>query len=250
MVSVVVARWLVRAAAARAAFLEAPDWNTAVARAEALSLQNIVSGARPVLKQIAVTALLFGAARITPVDKTRFGSGAALPLTVIDAALDQLTVMVEDDGGDRARSWLMAKAGDDLPQHATLFDGLSGFVSNTIAANCGMVLSRVVSLGFLEEAVFTGIQRYTVDESLDAPTCEICSAMEGRLFNAAVERGRIEQLLTVADPAELILARPWPRASVGLNELLAASDDQHQSEGLGAPPYHPFCRGLLARPAS
>ena len=113
-----------------------------------------------------------------------------------------------------------------------------------IGAN--LTTSRLVSLGFLAEAVERNITTYQVSEVLDERTCPVCRQMHGKTFQVAHEHSRLMTVLGTSDPKELRNIAPWPRQNkAGLDALRGMSSEEMQAAGFGSPPYHPMCRGLL-----
>lgn len=132
----------------------------------------------------------------------------------------------------------------------TLADQLNDAVMGTgrmmmdIGAN--VTTSRLVSFGFLAEAVDVGIDRYEVNEVLDARTCQLCRFMHGKQFDVKREHARVLTALGTTDPNELRSIAPWPSASkANLQRLRGQSDAELQASGIGSPPFHPGCRGFM-----
>lgn len=110
-----------------------------------------------------------------------------------------------------------------------------------IDLGASMTTSRLVSLGFLSQAQASGHSKYRVDEVLDDKTCPVCMQMNGMEFDVDQQYGRTLQALGTSDPAELASIAPWPE----LADVLGVDADELQGNGYGAPPYHPFCRGMM-----
>jgi hypothetical protein len=71
--------------------------------------------------------------------------------------------------------------------------------------------------------------------------------MNGKTFDVDAQFGRIVQQLSAADPQALKDLAPWPgQGADDLQELYGQSAEELQANGLGGPPYHPDCRGMLA----
>ena len=118
-----------------------------------------------------------------------------------------------------------------------------------VAADLGAQLttSRLITLGFLSQAQKMGADLYQVDEVLDDRTCPVCLYMNGKTFRVANQFARTVMALKASDPAALKSIAPWPgQGEDDLDMLYAQSPDELQLNGLGAPPYHPNCRGMLA----
>ena len=120
-----------------------------------------------------------------------------------------------------------------------------GRVSADLSAS--LTTSRLITLGFLSQASSQGVIRYRVDEVLDDRTCQVCAMMHGKVFNVADQMARTVQALSTGDPADLKVLAPWPSQSAeNIARMQSMSNLDLQSAGLGAPPYHAGCRGLLA----
>jgi hypothetical protein len=114
---------------------------------------------------------------------------------------------------------------------------------NTAAS---LTTSRLISLGFLDQAMKSGHEQYQVTEVLDDRTCPVCQYMHGKLFSVASQHSRVMQALGVDDPSALKTIAPWPgQGSDDMSELQGMSLEGMQDAGYGSPPYHPGCRGFL-----
>jgi hypothetical protein len=120
-----------------------------------------------------------------------------------------------------------------------------------IATAASLTTSRLISLGFLQQAADDGVTQYQVTEVLDDRTCPVCQFMHGKIFSVAGQHSRALQALGTDDPADLKVIAPWPGQSGG--DLAALKDltlDEMQDAGYGSPPYHPGCRGFLVMAGS
>ena len=114
-----------------------------------------------------------------------------------------------------------------------------------LAAN--LTTSRLISLGFLAEAIHRKEDTYTVNEVLDGRTCSVCRYMHGRTFKTQQQYDCVVQQLSTSDPNALRSLAPWPdQSAAGLQTLYSMSAGDMQGAGYGSPPYHPGCRGFLA----
>ena len=105
-----------------------------------------------------------------------------------------------------------------------------------------LTTSRLVTLGFLTQAQQDGHTKYQVDEVLDDKTCPVCMEMNGTVFDVGQQYDRTLQALGAGDPADLASIAPWP----DLEGVQGVDPAELQSNGYGAPPYHPGCRGMLS----
>jgi hypothetical protein len=128
------------------------------------------------------------------------------------------------------------------------------FMEERVAATGGSVVtaaasthtSRLATYGFLTEAKLFDVTQYRVSEQLDGRTCKVCRRMHGEIFDVDDSYERLDGILRIDNPQTLKQASPWPSQSKGgLAELSALTNGQLKSRGLGFPPYHPNCRGVL-----
>jgi hypothetical protein len=252
----------IEAATAAGRFADAFDLTRSI------TLANIVEKHRPRLEELAVSAVLFGASRLVDLQSTSLMQGQPLS-SLLQGALNQLTVMIEDEAAEHLRvaaEQVVARAeetahrqelalakGERLEKTGMdLADALNAAVLGNgrglIEVGANLTTSRLVSFGFLDQALSLDIDTYQVTEILDGRHCPVCAYMHGKTFRVAQEAGRVERLLQILDPAELRAAAPWPKQdTLSLQHLRAMSGEELQNAGLGSPPYHPLCRGLLAR---
>lgn len=242
--------------------LDEGKWDDAHEVANRLSLNGVVEVQRRRLEELAVTALLFGAQNVTGSPATTsFARGTQQLPWALQQALDQLTEMVETLGGEQLRTSIhkLTRSQEVMPVEKTelrkfdqtFADQLNAAVLGTgkvvvdMAAN--LTTSRLVTLGFLSEAMEAKVETYQVNEVLDSRTCAPCQYMHGKTFNVSQEYSRILSVLGTSDPKELKAMAPWPSASqAGLRDLNSMTLDQMQAAGFASPPYHPLCRGMLA----
>ena len=250
------------------AAIQAKHFADAFDLARSITLANIVEQQRPRLEELAVAAVLFGASRVVDLQLTSLMQGQPLS-SLLQRALNQLTVMIEDEAAEHLRAaaeQVVARAeetahrqelalakGEKLQKTGMdLADALNAAVLGNgrglIEVGANLTTSRLVSFGFLDQALTLDIDTYQVTEILDGRHCPVCEYMHGKTFRVAQEAARVERLLQIFDPAELRAAAPWPRQdAASLAQLRAMSGEELQNAGLGSPPYHPLCRGLLAK---
>lgn len=123
---------------------------------------------------------------------------------------------------------------------------LDGNVNALVSMSANLTTSRLISYGFLSEAVTNGIQQYEVSEVLDTRTCPVCELMHGTVFDVETALSRVTEILNITDPAQLKARAPFPsQSATSLAELRLLSADELASRGLDTPPYHPLCRGIV-----
>lgn len=121
----------------------------------------------------------------------------------------------------------------------------TGKMAIDIGAN--LTTSRLVTLGFLAEAINKRIDTYQINEVLDSRTCAVCQYMHGKTFYVEQEYSRVMMALGTMDTKELKSIAPWPdQSKAGLAKLNAMGLGELQTNGYGSPPFHPGCRGVLA----
>ena len=162
-------------------------------------------------------------------------------------------MLIEDDVGDQVREACFevvrdCELGNDYD--GSDVDGALGADADGLIASCSsLVYSRLVSLGFLFEAMLAQMNEYQVCEVLDGRECPVCEHMDGLRFEVAIQYDQIEQALSQMDPAALKAASPWPKQTPeAVEEIAAMTAAELQARGWGAPPYHPCCRGYLILP--
>jgi hypothetical protein len=108
--------------------------------------------------------------------------------------------------------------------------------------------SRLSAFGFTAEADYLGVKQYRIDEQLDNRTCPVCEYMDGKVFDVEDARGFLDTVVRTEDADELKSLQPWPSQSKqGLQDLKSLSNDELVMSGWHVPPFHPRCRGLLAK---
>ncbi len=150
---------------------------------------------------------------------------------------------VKEDWSDNIAERVLKADGRSLAQmlNAAVLEG-----RKMVDIGANLTTSRLVSLGFLAEAVNSEITTYQVSEVLDDVTCDVCRHMHGKIFNVGQEYSRLMTVLATSDPSELKHLAPWPKnTKAGLAELRGMTPEEMQVAGYGSPPYHPGCRGFL-----
>ena len=108
--------------------------------------------------------------------------------------------------------------------------------------------SRLAAFGYTAEASYLGITDYQINEQLDGRTCPLCRLMHGKVFRVQDARNLLDIVIRTQDPDELKSLQPWPNQSPeSLKEIAGMTSDALVSKGWHVPPFHPRCRGLLAK---
>jgi hypothetical protein len=162
--------------------------------------------------------------------------GAPLP-AVLDGALGQLTVVVEQriamqlrldaallvDQAEAAGKTELLKADPPIELRAKLNALVLGNGKGLIDVAGNLVTSRLVSYGFLSQAILSDLETYQIEEVLDRRICPVCLAMHGRIFDAAREHAKLEGILQLQDPEALKHAAPRPKQDPGSVKTLKGS---------------------------
>lgn len=240
--------------------ISAGEWGAAYELANGLTLDGVAAQKRSRLEELAISALLFGGHLVAgrPADTAYVARSKPLP-PELSTAVEQFINGIEANGTDLVRAALMrfldeeedkAKS-TELQKTDTLAERLNAAVLGTgkmaIDVGANLTTSRLITLGFLSEAIDRQITTYQVNEVLDSRTCTVCQYMHGKTFEVTQEFSRTILALSSADPNDLKQLAPWPsRSREGLRELNSMRAESMQVSGFGSPPYHPGCRGMLA----
>lgn len=108
--------------------------------------------------------------------------------------------------------------------------------------------SRLAAWGFTAEAEVMGYERYQLVAVLDNRTSEFCRMIDGRTFEVAAARKKLDEVLSAQDPEDLRTLQPWPKQDQkSIGEFMEMGEDELAAEGLMIPPFHPHCRTILAK---
>lgn len=108
--------------------------------------------------------------------------------------------------------------------------------------------SRVSAYGFTAEAHALGLEEYQINEQLDNRTCPVCAQMHGKKFRVSDARTLLDSVILIDDPEQIKDLHPWPKQDkASVAELSKMTTDELVSNRWHVPPFHPGCRGLLAR---
>lgn len=263
MISILQSSWLEKAYELRHKLQDLLEQNLIQEAYQLVSNTTLEGTLDPVaagIKELGVSALLFGASAHTPIDETALYKSKKIP-DVLDKQFELLKNSIEQKGWQVIKTNLLAtimRHEEDIRTEAyrtkkmdseELAIALNEAVLNPVkmlyAAGANVTTSRLVSYGFLAEAVEKNITTYQVTEVLDGVTCRVCGYMHGKTFTVATEFSRLGEIMQITDPDELRTAAPWPKNSKeAIAELYSMTAEQLQAKGYGTPPYHPLCRGL------
>jgi hypothetical protein len=218
------------------------------------------------LRELAVSSLILGASNVVPVKQTLWVQGRPLP-KVLGPALTQtmrqlnetMPLQVREEAhraidAQRRETFVQKAAGELLLKAAdlSLADQLNAAVMGTgkalVTITGNLSTSRLVSYGFLSQAIERSITSYQITEVLDRRACPVCKFMHGQTFQTSEAHVHVERILTLEDPEELKVLAPWPKQDkASLAALFAKSPEDLANDRLYNPPFHPLCRGVLTK---
>lgn len=235
--------------------LDAGEYEQAEAAVAKISLLPIYEEHVDFVKYMTNMAMLFGASRVTPKPGTStvgLGYEGLMVQQAVVSFASQI-LMGEQHLKDSAmqliaqyRSEHVQKAERRILQPFQSFLDSQGNVIFNIAA--ALHTSRVSAYGFTAEAEAMGYEYYQINEQLDTRTCPVCQMMHGKTFKVSDARGLLNVALRVSDPTDLKQLQPWPKQDKESIEAMSKLETRELVEhGWHIPPFHPGCRGLLAR---
>ena len=147
---------------------------------------------------------------------------------------------------DITESYKVKKADDRVIKDFASFMDASGKAYFNLVSS--LHTSRVSAYGFTAEADAMGYATYQINEQLDNRTCKVCKHMHGKVFQVKAARALLDVALRAKNPEDLKHLQPWPpQDAESLKTMRAMSSDELVAQGWHIPPFHPGCRGLLAR---
>jgi len=232
------------------------DFYEAYALVDQLDMSKAVDRNLKYIDLIGMSAVLYGASRLTNPKKSVFGSKPQ----EVSKATEMLRTVLVRNANEKVRQTArkIIQLEEDRRKQALLMQKAdTGFVKafkgsviqeGKVFADLGASLhtSRLAAWGFTVEAEVRGYEYYKVDEVLDSRTCPVCREMDGKVFPVNSARSRLEQVMGVEDPDDLRALAPWPKQDKeSVDRLKKMSPEEIISSGWHVPPYHPGCRGVL-----
>lgn len=112
-------------------------------------------------------------------------------------------------------------------------------------AAAALMISRMSTAGFMQEANARGIQQYRISEVMDSTTCLICGEMHNKTFPVAAGLALSTTIMQATDPDSLRSVSPFPsQSAANVKAIGGMSQGALIGNGLNLPPYHPNCRGI------
>ena len=258
--------------------LEAGDWAGAETLANQLTLKGVVASVRPKLEELAVSAVLFGAHRVTGDVKTTTIHKTKVVPPELHGALAQLEHSIEHDAADYVRKRLHAFIADLKRQDATAHMQKDDISTEQLDESGGLLQpeqagkkKRKVKAEFdlstaLNDAVLNDVA-VPIDLGAHLTTSRLITL--GYLSQAqksGQSRYRVDEVLddkTCPVCQEMNgkifstgpqLARTMQALSTSdpadlksiapwpdLEDVQGGDPEDLQAQGYGAPPYHPYC---------
>lgn len=232
----------------------AGEWEAAFKIANNIEMQSIASEVEGLARTLAEAALFLGASRVTPPAESSFFGAPnehmietgvqQWSIVLIRNATIALQTQAEITLADLERKMqekklnLIIKADPDLGRV-----GRQGTQFSRAAA--ALMVSRLSTAGFMQEASARGIKQYRVSEVMDSVTCPVCSLMHNKTYPLAAGLALSTTVMQATDPESLKAVSPFPSQSAGnVKALSSMSQGQLIGAGLNLPPYHPGCRGI------
>lgn len=250
---------------------ERGDVDLIVNRLNSIDVQSIAQEAEPAVRNHVYASYVFGGMLQTPGDEDPQPPPPEFRSLIVDAVVDSYLMAF-----DRLRDRMVENVGVFLPldgpqepvqkveacfgHHHTPVGVLllkaapmtaaekmnavvMGQAKVAFEAEANINTSRLVSYGFLSEALSRNMKTYQISAVLDDRTCPVCQVMHGKVFNTQVAHDFFLKVLQLTDPEEKKLIAPFPKSSkAGVAELLSMTPDQMEAAGVMAPPFHPLCR--------
>jgi len=236
--------------------INAGEYEQALEAVQSFSLHDVEEELAPYIEYITNLSLLFGASRVTSKPgtsvvglgfkkNTAYQASSLFKQTISVNAVEQLKKQaVQLIAQHREKNTTVQKA-DALLPFASFMDDAGRAYFNLVSS---LHTSRLSAYGFTAEADALGLEEYRINEQLDARTCPVCRQMHGKIFRVSDARNLLDIVVRVTDPDALKQLQPWPKQDKEtLGRLSTMTTSELVSEGWHIPPFHPRCRGLLAR---
>jgi hypothetical protein len=226
---------------------------------QTLSLEGLFADHETFVRYSTNLAMLFGASRVTPKPGTSVVGLGYQKLMVEQAVMGlsrQFGPRAEESLRETALQLIALREGTQVEKaegdEPRIIKEFASFMDEKGKAQFNLIsslhTSRVSAYGFTAEANAMGYTEYVINEQLDKHTCPVCRLMHGKRFKVSDAQNLLEMALYAKDPADLKHIQPWPSQSkASVAEMTQMTTQQLVGQGWHVPPFHPRCRGLLAR---
>lgn len=213
---------------------------------EALNPQSTTEPATVILWIIFLATAIWGASRFLKPDETLLAN-QPMPL-LLKNGVEQLKKAL----GISA----FGKISDSLQDTKRAFDqnklskeALKAFLNETLPKegrssmqwNTSVQTNRLVSYGFLAEALRWNVQTYQLIATIDEKTTAFCRSIHGREYTITSAVDHLRRIFETNDPYQTKRNFPWPK-SLDEPEIQALSNEDMIRRGWHVPPFHTLCR--------
>lgn len=244
------------------AALDAGDFQEAKLAVQGLDFTDLAQKVAPYILYCTNLSMLFGASRVTPNPGTSvvgmghektmtaqavqaFGISLGANATASLKATAMQLIALQEPKPDAPLGIFKAEGDRIIKDFASFMDDSGKSYFNMVSS---LHTSRVSAYGFTAEADAMGITEYEINEQLDGHTCKVCKHMHGQVFKVRDAKQLLEVALRAKSPEDLKHIQPWPSQSAdAMAEMRTMTPAQLVAQGWHIPPFHPRCRGLLAR---
>lgn len=237
------------------------DFDHALQEFNTLNLTTLREELQGYIEYITSVAMLFGASRVTQQPGTSvvgLGYEALATKQMSNLFLTAVTLKAELYLKEVGKTFILGQAAvqqaNDQPvaKADSVLQPFSSFMKGAGKAYLNITsslhTSRVSAYGFTAEADALGLEEYQLNEQLDNRVCPICRVLHGKVFKVKDARALLNVATRVTDPDELKALHPWPPQTVaGLEAIKKMTNAELVQASWFVPPFHPGCRGLLAR---
>jgi len=232
----------------------AGDWDGATKIASNINLDDVITETKGLARTLAEASLYLGASRIVKAEDADFFGEPDERL--IENGVRQWSVVLERNATialqttaeiqlanmERVRAEKklnrIVKADPDLSRV-----GRQGTQFSKAAA--ALMISRMSTAGFMQQAQASGIKTYRVSEKMDSVTCPVCSLMHNKTYPVADGAALSGAIMNATDPESIKAIAPFPsQSAANVKAMSAMNQGQLISAGMNLPPYHPNCRGI------
>lgn len=224
---------------------------------QSIQLSSVFEDNKEYVAYITNLAMLFGASRVTASPGTSVvglgyekNTAYQLVQTFQQMIVQKAEAFLKTNGMQliaeyRAASKVQKAEERVLQPFSSFMDSAGDGFFNMVSS---LHTSRVSAYGFTAEAFALGLEEYQINEQLDSRICPTCRTMHGRTYKVADARRLLDIVTRVTDPDDLKQLQPWPgQTKAVLEQINSMTKEEMVAKGWHIPPFHPRCRGLLAR---
>jgi hypothetical protein len=240
----------------------AGEWDAAVKIANNINLDDVIEETAALARTLAEAALFLGASRIVnPEESSFFGEPDE---RLINNGVEQWAVVLERNAAvalqtqaeiqlasmererqEKKLNTIVKGASEELVKADTNLSRVGRQGTQFSRAAAALMISRMSTAGFMQEASARGIKTYRVSEVMDGATCPVCSLMHNKTYPVSDGMALSGAIMNATDPESLKAVAPFPsQSAANVKRLGGMSQGQLVAGGMNLPPYHPNCRGI------